>query len=50
MPVRLGDLLVEEQLITPQQLQQALSDQKVNGGKLGLTLVKLGFVKDSDRC
>ena len=48
MPVRLGDLLVEEHLITPQQLQQALGDQKVNGGKLGLTLVKLGFVKDSE--
>ena len=48
MPVRLGDLLVEEHLITPQQLQQALGDQKINGGKLGLTLVKLGFVKDSE--
>ena len=48
MPVRLGDLLVKEHLITSPQLQEALSYQKVNGGKLGLILVKLGYIKDDE--
>ena len=48
MAVRLGDLLLKEKRITPAQLQEALSYQKTNGGKLGLNLVKLGFVKDED--
>ena len=48
MPVRIGDLLLKEKRITPAQLQEALSYQKTNGGKLGLNLVKLGFVKDEE--
>ena len=48
MPVRLGDLLVKERLLTPRQLQDALGHQRANGGKLGRTLVTLGFVKDSE--
>src|SRR6188508_3019995 len=48
MPVRIGDLLLKEKRITPAQLQEALSYQKTNGGKLGYNLVKLGFVKDED--
>ena len=48
MPIKLGELLVEENLITPQQLQEALQYQKQNGGKLGYNLVKLGFVKDEE--
>ena len=48
MPVRLGDLLVKEHLISSPQLQEALSYQKVNGGKLGVILVKLGHVKDDE--
>jgi len=46
MAVRIGELLLKEKLITPEQLQQALSAQKSNGGKLGFNLVKMGFVKD----
>ena len=46
MAVRIGELLLKEKLITPDQLQQALTQQKSNGGKLGFSLVKLGFVKD----
>src|SRR6202047_2058276 len=46
MPVRIGDLLLKEKRITPEQLQQALTHQKANGGKLGYNLVKMGFVKD----
>src|SRR4051812_24136686 len=46
MAVRIGELLLKEKLITPDQLQQALNQQKSNGGKLGYNLVKMGFVKD----
>src|SRR5690606_1159934 len=48
MPVRLGELLLKEKRITPEQLQEVLAYQKAHGGKLGLNLVKLGFVKDED--
>src|SRR4026208_2618795 len=46
MPVRIGELLLKEKRITPDQLQQALQPQKANGGKLGYNLVKMGLVKD----
>ena len=48
MAVRIGELLLKEKRITPQQLQEALNYQKGNGGKLGASLVKLGFVRDED--
>src|SRR5919199_6682201 len=48
MPVRIGELLLKEKRITPEQLQQALAYQKANGGKLGYNLVKLGLVKDEE--
>jgi type IV pilus assembly protein PilB len=48
MPVRIGELLLKEKRITPAQLQEALSYQKTNGGKLGFNLVKLGYVKDEE--
>jgi type IV pilus assembly protein PilB len=48
MPVRIGELLLKEKRITPEQLQQALNHQKANGGKLGFNLVQMGFVKDEE--
>jgi type IV pilus assembly protein PilB len=48
MAVRIGDLLLKEKRITPAQLQEALNYQKTNGGKLGVNLVKLGFVTDEE--
>jgi type IV pilus assembly protein PilB len=48
MAVRIGELLLKEKRITPDQLQQALNHQKANGGKLGHNLVRLGLVKDDD--
>ncbi len=48
MPVRIGELLLKEKRITPEQLQEVLAYQKANGGKLGLILVKLGFAKDEE--
>src|SRR3954469_15374901 len=47
MPARLGELLVRENLISLQQLQQAQSHQKQEGGKLGYHLTKLGFIEES---
>jgi type IV pilus assembly protein PilB len=46
--VRLGDLLLKEKRISPEQLQEALNHQRQKGGKLGFTLVALGFVKESE--
>src|SRR6266540_5749918 len=48
MAVRIGELLLKEKRITPDQLQQALNHQKANGGKLGFNLVQMGFVKDEE--
>src|SRR5499426_775899 len=48
MAVRIGELLLKEKRITPEQLQQALAAQKANGGKLGYNLVKMGFIKDEE--
>ena len=45
---RLGDLLVRDGLITREQLQQALTEQKGTGNRLGYTLVKLGFVEETE--
>src|SRR5215470_6120385 len=48
MPVKLGELLLKENMVNPQQLQEALSHQKMNGGKLGKAFVSLGYVKDEE--
>ncbi len=48
MPVKLGSLLLKENMVTPQQLQEALNHQKMGGGKLGKAFVSLGFVKDEE--
>ena len=48
MPVKLGELLLKESMITPQQLEEALAHQKMNGGKLGKAFVTLGYVKDEE--
>jgi type IV pilus assembly protein PilB len=45
---RLGDLLVREGLITREQLQQALQEQRNSGMRLGYTLVKLGLVEETE--
>ena len=48
MAVRIGELLLKEKRITPEQLQEALNYQRQHGGKLGFNLVKLGYVKDEE--
>ncbi|MBC7791387.1 MAG: type II secretion system protein GspE, partial [Anaerolineae bacterium] len=45
---RIGDLLLKEGIITKAQLDVALQEQKVNGTRIGYTLVKLGFLQELD--
>lgn len=49
-PSRLGELLVRSNLITREQLQKALEEQKSSGGqlRLGAILVKEGFISESE--
>ncbi len=46
MSAKLGEVLLKEGLITPQQLKEALDFQRANGGRLGSIFVTLGLVKD----
>ena len=48
MAVRIGELLLKEKRISPEQLQEALNYQRQHGGKLGFNLVKLGYVRDEE--
>ncbi len=48
MSSRLGEILIKESLITPEQLKAALEYQKKNGGRLGSCLMKLGIVSDDE--
>jgi type IV pilus assembly protein PilB len=45
---RIGELLLRENKITPQQLQEALEEQKRQGGqpKIGAILVKKGYITE----
>jgi type IV pilus assembly protein PilB len=48
MPLKLGELLLRNKLITKEQLDKALQYQKTSGNKLGYDLVKLHYVTDED--
>ena len=45
---KLGELLVQEDLISPDQLETALAEQKVAGGRLSYHLSKLGYLEESE--
>ncbi|AEA96398.1 GspE/PulE family protein [Alteromonas mediterranea] len=46
LKMRLGDLLVHENIVTSEQLDSALSAQRSSGRKLGDTLIDLGFISE----
>jgi len=46
--MRLGELLIQEKLITPQALEEALEAQVVHGGRLGTNLLELGLLAEKD--
>jgi type IV pilus assembly protein PilB len=45
---KLGDILVRDGLITADQLKRALAEQRGSGMRLGYTLVKLGFIEETE--
>ncbi len=45
--IRLGDLLVQQGIISKEQLMQALDAQKESGRKLGFMLIELGCVTEN---
>lgn len=44
--VRLGEILVQQKLLSIEQLQQALAEQKHTGRKLGRVFIENGFVSE----
>jgi len=48
MSAKLGESLLKDNLITPQQLKEALDYQRINGGRLASTLVKLSMLSDEE--
>ena len=46
MSAKLGEILVRENLLSAQQLREALNYQHKHGGRLGYNLVKLGLISD----
>jgi type IV pilus assembly protein PilB len=45
---RIGDQLVNDGIVTREQLTKALEDARQNGTRVGFSLVKLGFVGEND--
>ena len=44
--IRLGDMLINQGVISEQQLMDALAQQKKTGLRLGHTLIELGFIEE----
>ena len=45
---KLGEKLMQAGLITRDQLEKALNEQRKSGGLLGANLIKLGFIKEKE--
>ena len=46
--ILLGEMLVDQKLVTVDQLEKGLIEQKKTGAFIGTTLVKLGFIKEEE--
>jgi type IV pilus assembly protein PilB len=46
--MRLGENLVAKGIVTPEQLERALEEQRTAGGLLGQVLLRLGYATDDD--
>ena len=44
----MGERLLEKSKLTYEQLQEALEHQRLNGGRLGKSIVKLGFLNEDE--
>ncbi len=45
--IRIGDLLVDNKLISQNQLEEALAEQKKSGRKLGKILIENGYIEEN---
>ncbi|MFT5082912.1 MAG: MSHA biogenesis protein MshE [Lentisphaeria bacterium] len=45
--IRIGDLLVAQQLISQDQLEKALAEQRNTGRKLGRQLIEMGYLEEN---
>jgi type IV pilus assembly protein PilB len=43
---KIGELLLDEGLLEPEQLNRALEDQRQSGDRLGAVLIRLGYISD----
>lgn len=50
MAIKLGELLLQEHIITPEQLDEALKNQALFGIKLGSSLIEMGVISDEQLC
>jgi type IV pilus assembly protein PilB len=48
MNENIGEIAVRGNLITSQQYQQAIGEQKVKGGSLGANMIRMGMVKEDE--
>ena len=48
MSIKLGEMLIEAGLLTRAQLDAALKNQVIFGGKLGTNLIELGYLAEED--
>lgn len=47
MSIKVGEILVKQGLLKPEQLAQAIDEQKKTGSRLSAEIVRLGFLKES---
>ena len=47
---KLGEILVQEKIITPEQLESVLVEAQKNKKRVGATVVQMGIVTDDDIC
>ena len=48
MILKIGEMLIEKGLITPEQLEIGMEEQRKSGELLGRILVKKGFLKEEE--
>ncbi|HEY5514224.1 MAG TPA: hypothetical protein VIK40_11330, partial [Geomonas sp.] len=46
--MKLGELLIQAGKITPAQLEEALKEQAIFGGKFGTNLIEMGYLDEHD--
>ncbi len=45
---RLGEILVESEILAPEHLDEALQHQRKEGGLIGQILIRLGYISEDD--